>query len=169
MKGKGRQTLLLGLLVGAVTAALPLSTSYATHTMAMASIAVTNDISAVPPGDDMQASPVAFDDKDIKASAATAAAAAEQAFGLSDSDIDASTGAVLTSLTQPGTPSIQNEKVWIVVSNTGLASAAPQSPGRWAKLAVVVSATTGQALFAYGSDWQPSSVGVDSGSPGTSP
>jgi hypothetical protein len=120
----------------------------------MGDMPTSSDVSRLPQRIDVELKPLAH----VSLPASAAVQAAKDYWGLSDSDLDTTIGAVSAAYTQPGNPRIQNLPVWIVPANAEVMSQGPRNSPHFVthKLCIVIDATTGKHVLSYAAgprDW----------------
>lgn len=122
---------------------------------AMGTLPVSGNVSALPQRWDMKVEPLAEVDLPTDARGAVAVSGqqaiqtTEKYWGMSDSDVDPTLGAVRELFS--GNGRVQGRKVWIVTTNTAVMSQGPPTSKHFVtdKLCTVIDAATGHFLLAY--------------------
>jgi len=129
--------------------------SHLTHAYDLSTVTIGNATS-LPLTSGVTASSLPTTAPDLKVSAADAINVAETTFNLTDSAVDQSIGVIPAVMSIRTDPLHQDEDSWVVTFDTPSRPTGPGTQGyEYEKLCVVVDASTGQYLWAYPADLQP--------------
>jgi hypothetical protein len=111
-------------------------------------IPVSGDQALIPHSSAVDVRPLASDQ--TVTTPADAIKAAEEQFGLADSEIDRTIGVVRATVSMSGSSLYGGLKAWVVTADVDFH--APWGDGMFHKLSIVVDATTGKYVSAFTSD-----------------